>query len=82
VISGFNTDIEFDGIVYHVQTEDKGMSARMIMSLVYDGGTILASKRAAYDDLVTGDFSEKELAEHVSRQHKLICRPGRSHRRA
>ncbi len=73
MISGFNTDIEFDGIVYHVQTEDKGLSARMIMSLVYNGGTILASKRVAYDDLLTGAYSEKELAEHISRQHKLIC---------
>ncbi len=73
MISGFNTDIEFDGIVYHVQTEDKGLSARMIMSLVYNGGTILASKRVAYEDLLTGAFSEKELAEHISRQHKLIC---------
>jgi hypothetical protein len=73
VITGFNTDIEFDGTVYHVQTEDKGLSARMVMSLVYDGGTILASKRVRYDDLVTGDFDKKELAAQVSRQHKLIC---------
>jgi hypothetical protein len=73
VISGFNTDIEFGGIVYHVQTEDKGLPKRMIMSLVYDGGTILASKRVSYDDLAAGIFNEKELKEHVSRQHKLIC---------
>lgn len=73
MISGFNTDIEFDGTVYHVQTEDKGSPSRMIMSLVYDGGTILASKRAGYDDLAASNFDEKELAERVSRQHKLMC---------
>ena len=43
------------------------------MSLVYDGGTILASKRVSYDDLAEASFDEKELAERVSRQHKLIC---------
>lgn len=73
MISGFNTDIEFDGSVYHVQTEDKGLSSRMIISLVYDGGTILASKRVGYDDIDTGIFDETKLTERVSRQHKLMC---------
>ncbi len=59
--------------MYHVQTEDKGLSARLIVSLVYDGGTILASKRVSYDDLAAANFDEKALAERVGRQHKLIC---------
>ena len=73
VIAGFNTDIEHNGIVYHVQTEDKGAPARMIMSLVYDGGTVLASKRVKYEDLAGKMFDEKEIADRVSRQHKLMC---------
>lgn len=73
MISGFNTDIEFQGTVYHVQTEDKGAPARMIMTLVYDRGTILASKRSTYEDLEVVDFDEKEVTERLSRQHKLMC---------
>jgi hypothetical protein len=74
VISGFNTDVECAGTVYHVQTEDKGVSAGVIMSLVYNKGTILASKRVSYEDLTAaGDLDEKILAARVSRQHKLIC---------
>ena len=73
MISGFNTDIEFDGVVYHVQTEDKGVSTRKIISLVYDGGTILASKRTTYDDLVEAGFDESVLAGRVQKQHGLIC---------
>ena len=73
VIAGFNTDIEFDGTVYHVQTEDKGAPAHMIMSLVYDKGTILASKRSTYDDLAATNFDEAELSERLTKQHKLIC---------
>ncbi len=72
MISGFNTDVEFDGVVYHVQTEDKGLSSKKIISLVYDRGTILASKRTTYDDLAAG-FDERVLAERVQKQHKLIC---------
>lgn len=73
MISGFNTDVEFDNVVYHVQTEDKGLKARIIVSLVYDGGTVLASKRVSYDDLLSEAFDEKVLAERVQRQHQLIC---------
>lgn len=73
MITGFNTDIEHEGVTYHVQTEDKGLSKPMILSLVYNGGTILASRRSPYDDLLKGDFDEKLLEERLNRQHKLIC---------
>ena len=73
VITGFNTDIEFQGTTYHVQTEDKGVKTPLILSLVYDRGTILASKRSAYDDLLIGNLDEKILAERLQKQHNLIC---------
>ena len=72
VITGFNTDIEYQGITYHVQTEDKGLATPLILSLVYNRGTILASKRSPYDDLLK-DFDEKILAERLQKQHRLIC---------
>jgi len=73
VLTGFNTDVEYDGVVYHVQTEDKGLRTPFILSLVYTGGAILASKRSPYDDLIAGGFDEDILAQRLSRQHKLIC---------
>ena len=73
VITGFNTDIEHDGVIYHVQTEDKGLDTPIILSLVYAGGTILASKRSPYEDLIASGFSDEVLAERLKRQHKLIC---------
>jgi len=73
VITGFNTDIEHDGVIYHVQTEDKGLDTPIILSLVYTGGTILASKRSPYEDLIAEGFSDEALAERLKRQHKLIC---------
>lgn len=69
MIAGFNTDVDYAGTVYHVQTEDKGAPHHVIMSLVYDKGTILASKREAYDTTTP----ETELTERVNKQHKLIC---------
>ena len=73
VITGFNTDIEHDGVVYHVQTEDKGLESPLILSLVYSGGAILATKRSRYEDLITAGFDEELLAQRLKRQHRLIC---------
>jgi hypothetical protein len=73
VITGFNTDVEHDGVVYHVQTEDKGLDSPLILSLVYSGGAILASKRAPYEDLIEAGFDEATLAQRLKRQHRLIC---------
>jgi hypothetical protein len=73
VITGFNTDIEHDGVIYHVQTEDKGLDSPIILSLVYAGGTILASKRSPYKDLIAEGFSDEVLTERLKRQHRLIC---------
>lgn len=73
MITGFNTDVEYQGVTYHVQTEDKGLETPLILSLVYSGGAILASKRSPYDDLIAAGFNEQTLAERLQRQHKLIC---------
>lgn len=73
MISGFNTDIEFSGVTYHVQTEDKGLDTPLILSLVYSGGEILAAKRTPYDDLIKSGFDENILSERLQRQHRLIC---------
>ena len=72
MITGFNTDIEHGGITYHVQTEDKGLENPILLSLVYVGGAILASKRTPYDDLVADGLEEKTLADRLQRQHTLI----------
>ncbi|MBS1792859.1 MAG: hypothetical protein JSS81_03335 [Acidobacteria bacterium] len=73
MITGFNTDIEHDGVIYHVQTEDKGVETPLILSLVYNRGTILASKRTPYEDLIQNGLDEKILAERLQKQHKLLC---------
>jgi len=73
LITGYNTDVEYDGIVYHIQTEDKGVEHPIILSLVYVDGAILASKRSPYDDLIVGGFDAEILTRRLQRQHKLIC---------
>ena len=55
MITGFNTDVKYRGVVYHVQTEDKGEGNPMIETLIYKGGEILGSRGASvafHDPLV------------------------------
>ncbi len=73
MITGFNTDVEHGGVIYHVQTEDKGLETPLILSLVYAGGAILASKRSPYHDLIAEGYTDEALAERLKRQHRLIC---------
>lgn len=73
MIAGFNTDITFEGVTYHVQTEDKGLDNPLIISLVYLGGKVVASKRSKYGDIIADKFDEEVLAERLKRQHRLIC---------
>ena len=70
VITGFNTDVKYRGVVYHVQTEDKGTSNPLIETLIYKGGEILASRRLPYADLVKGPQDETTITKLMEEQHK------------
>lgn len=70
MITGFNTDVKFRGVVYHVQTEDKGVENPMIETLVYKGGEILGSRRLPYSDVVQSHDDEAAITKLMEDQHK------------
>jgi hypothetical protein len=72
VITGFNTDVKYRGLVYHVQTEDKGRENPLIETLIYKGGEILASRRLPYSELTRGPESEAAIARLMEEQHKAM----------
>ena len=72
VLTGYNTDIEHAGTVYHVQTEDKGQSNPFVESLVYARGEILYSRRTPYHDLLSEGVEQKAIASLLERQHRTI----------
>jgi hypothetical protein len=69
VITGFNTDVKFRGVIYHVQTEDKGPQNPLIETLVYKGGEILASRRLPYAELIP-NHDETAITKLMEDQHK------------
>jgi hypothetical protein len=72
VLTGFNTDIEHDGVVYHVQTEDRGASNPLIESLVYVKGEILANRRTEYRNLIEAGGDANLIRALMERQHRAI----------
>lgn len=72
MVTGFNTDVEHDGRVYHVQTEDKGVDNPIIETLVYRGGEILAAVRSSYADLKPKGFEDAAIAARIETQHNKV----------
>jgi hypothetical protein len=72
MITGYNTDVRHGEVVYHVQTEDKGISNPFIESLVYVGGQVLASKRASYAELLAQGKDDKALVALMDHQHRTM----------
>lgn len=72
VLTGYNTDIDYAGTTYHVQTEDKGRSNPIVESLVYARGEILYSRRTSYQELVDEKVENDAIATLMERQHHTI----------
>ncbi len=70
MITGFNTDVKYRGVVYHVQTEDKGKVNPLIETLIYKGGEILASRRLPYADIAKD--AEAAISRLMEEQHKAM----------
>ena len=71
MITGYNTDVRHNEVVFHVQTEDKGVANPFIESLIYVGGQVLASKRASYAELLA-EGKEKEILALMDHQHRTM----------
>jgi len=72
MITGYNTDVRHGEVVFHVQTEDKGVSNPLIESLVYVGGQVLASKRASYAEMIAEGKEEKDIVAFMDHQHRTM----------
>jgi hypothetical protein len=74
MLTGYNTDFKFQGKIYHVQTEDGGISSPSITSLLYYQGAILASRKTSYADIIKADCLEEVVRELMMTQHKQLIR--------
>ena len=74
MVFGFNHNFRYKGGVYHVQTEDSGEKNPQVVTLLYHGGTILASTKTSYADQLGVDQLEKQVEELMKQQHRDMLR--------
>jgi hypothetical protein len=72
MVLGFNHNIQYKGEIFHIQTEDSGIATPHIITLLYRGGTIIASKKTGYADIIKADNLEQVVEELMKDQHKEI----------
>jgi hypothetical protein len=49
---GFNSDVEFRGSSYHVQTEDWGFGNPYLVSRVFQSGAVVKSVKTSYIEIL------------------------------
>lgn len=73
-VTGFNHNIKHKGKVYHVQTEDSGASNPHIITHLFVGGNILATKKSSYADIVKSENLPELVRDMMEEQHKQMLR--------
>jgi len=74
MVVGFNHNIKHGGSIYHVQTEDSGLDNPHVITHLFVGGNILASKKTSYADIVGADNLAEVVRELMEEQHKEMLR--------
>ncbi|WP_242346657.1 hypothetical protein [Anaeromyxobacter terrae] len=74
MVVGFNHNIKHKGKPYHIQTEDSGLENPHIITHLFVGGNILASKKTSYADIVGAENLAQVVRELMEEQHKEMLR--------
>lgn len=74
MLVGYNTNITYKGVTYHVQTEDSGPKNPVIITLLYLKGSIIASKKINYAHLIGDAELEKKVEAMMKNQHKSMIK--------
>ena len=68
--TGFNTDIEYQKKIFHVQTEESGPQNPVIITHLFYKGAILSSKKTNYSSLLDPKSESEKLRDLMKRQHE------------
>lgn len=72
MIIGHNVDIKIDNKVYHIQTEDLGRNNPHILTLLYQAGAIIFSKKTDYSKELGPNPTDNQIQELMMQQHQQI----------
>jgi len=72
MLSGFNTNFRYRGVLFHVQTEDSGLENPHVITHLFHGGNIMASEKRDYSDLLDQADREGAVRKLMETQHKAM----------
>ena len=74
MVVGFNHNIKYRGKTYHAQTEDSGSDRPQVVTHLFLGGNIVASKRTSYADIAGAENLPDVVRALMEEQHKEVLR--------
>ncbi len=74
MLSGFNHNLRHGGILFHIQTEDGGVGNPTVVTQVFVGGNILASRRSNYSKFVSKPTVREIVSAMMQEQHKQMMK--------
>lgn len=69
---GYNTNVRHAGRLFHIQTEDSGIDHPHVITHLFTEGTILATKKTSYSELVEAPNREDQIRQLMKDQHKAM----------
>ncbi len=74
MLSGFNTNFRYRGVLFHVQTEDSGLENPHVITHLFHRGNIIVSEKREYSELLIEDDIEGAVKKLMQGQHKSILK--------
>lgn len=74
MLSGFNTNFRYRGVLFHVQTEDSGRGHPHVITHLFHGGNIIASEKRDYAHLLSAADLETGVRKLMEGQHKAMLK--------
>lgn len=74
MLPGFNHNVQHQGQLFHVQTEDSGVKNPHVITHLFVGGNILASKKTEYRHLLDAADLSDQVRALMETQHKAMLR--------
>lgn len=74
MITGFNHNIKYKDLVFHVQTEDSGEEIAHITTHLFIGGNIIISVKNSYKNVVNAPQLRTVVKSMMEQQHKSVLK--------
>src|SRR5215510_12523759 len=69
-VLGYNHNVRYRGLVFHVQTEDSGLINPHLFSHLFHGGVIVSTRKLVYDP----DADDGVVKSLMQAQHKAVMK--------